>query len=373
MLRNILFVDDDEILQLAVEKGLAAHDGVFGVVLARDGFEALKKLENISVSLAVIDLQMPRMDGLSLLSHIRESYPDIPVILISATPKEKVSYLLEMQGIVGYLEKPFAIDELAKPIIEALQAEAAGGVMHNASPTMFLQLMEMEGKTCTIRILDSDSMEGGILYLKDGRLLDVRVGKLRGTDGAYRVFSWDEVTVYFHNECPDIEDRINSDLQAIIMGALAAKDEADDSPFADSEGPVAGFARLGPADENLFGSSPADSPTDESAWQPALGGLSCERDDSSQDGISTLLRRELGDMAGVSEPRREPCLDQVVVLLTEVGRQMSFGELRIGHIDGGETEDMQLLVPEPGRQATVLRVDRLAPLATIMDVLRYRE
>jgi CheY-like chemotaxis protein len=242
MVRRVLFVDDDEILQLMVEKGLAPYADSFGVVLAKDGFEALKKLEDTAVSLIIIDLLMPRMDGFSLLSHIRETYPDIPVVFVSATPKEMVPYLKEMQGVLAYLEKPFSIDNLAKCIQDALVAEALGGAIAAVSPTMFLQLMEMEGKTCTIRIFDNDSMEGGILYLQDGRLLDARVGNMKGIEGVYRIFMRDEVSVYFSNDYKKIEGRVDSGLQAVIMGALAARNEEADSPFAEAEGSITGFA-----------------------------------------------------------------------------------------------------------------------------------
>lgn len=369
MVRRILFVDDDEILQLVVAKGLASYADTFDVVLANDGFEALKKLENIAVSLIVIDLQMPRMDGLSMLSHILETYPDIPVIFISATPKAAVPYLEEMRGVLAYLEKPFRLDSLAKLIQYTLQGEASGGAIAAVSPTMFLQLMEMEGKTCTIRILDNDSTEGGILYLQDGRLLDARVGILKGIEGAYKIFRWDEVSVYFRNECPEIENRVNSDLQAVIMGALAARDEDDDSPFGDSEGSIAGFAGdLEPADNALSSPSPG-----------AIGGEEWSGDSRQQSGnpacdrIRELLQREVGNLDWVHEVYHDVRLDAMMTLLSSLGEQARFGALRVGHIDNGEKHD-RLLVPDfSSRQAVVVQVDHEAPLATVMDVLRFRE
>ena len=371
MVRRVLFVDDDEILQLVVEKGLAPYSDTFGVVLAKDGFEALKKLENTAVSLIVIDLQMPRMDGPSMLSHIQETYPDIPVIFISATPKAAVPYLEEMRGVLAYLEKPFRIDRLAKLIQYALQGEASGGAIAAVSPTMFLQLMEMEGKTCTIRILDNDSTEGGILYLQDGRLLDARVGILKGIEGAYRIFRWDEVSVYFQNECPEVEDRINSDLQAVIMGALAARDEDDDSPFADSEGPIAGFAGdLGPADSSLSSLSPGAIGGEE--WggvtdvQEVRGNPACDR-------IKELLHREVGDLEWVHEVYHDVRLDHIMTMLSTLGEQVRFGPLRVAHIDNGEKNDRLLVSDSFSPQASVLQVDHEAPLSTVMDVLRYRE
>ncbi|MEE4165469.1 MAG: response regulator, partial [Desulfocapsaceae bacterium] len=175
MIRKVLFVDDDQILQRAVGKQFEVHGGQFELVFADDGFDAVKKLEKFSVSLICTDLMMPRMDGASLLAHVRENYPDIPAIIISELSNDQVEHLITADGIVGYFKKPFQAGRLVPKILEILQDEANGGIMHTISPTTFIQLMEMEGKTCTIRMLDNHSVEGAILYLKDGMLLDARV------------------------------------------------------------------------------------------------------------------------------------------------------------------------------------------------------
>lgn len=240
MVRKVLFVEDDEILNLVVEKSLASYNEHFSMVMASDGFEALKMLETVSVSLVILDLIMPRMDGMTFLSHIKETYSDIPVILISAISTEEMPHLAEVEGIVTFLNKPLNIDEVGRHILRVLQNEAAGGIMLNVSPTMFLQLMEMECKTCTIRVVDRNSGDGGILYLSNGELLDARIGTLHGVEAACKLFSWDEVTVYVRNTCEPRENRINSALQPIIMRALAEKDEADESSLGESEGVVTG-------------------------------------------------------------------------------------------------------------------------------------
>lgn len=161
MIRKILFVDDDQILQLAIEKCLSAFRDQFSIVLANDGFDALKKLAKMPFSAICMDLMMPRMDGMALHGHIREKFPDIPIIIVSGMKEEAASHLTSADGVVGYFKKPFDADELGRKIVSILQEEAKSGTMHNVSPTMFMQLMEMEGKTCTIRMLDTKSGEGG--------------------------------------------------------------------------------------------------------------------------------------------------------------------------------------------------------------------
>lgn len=201
MVRKVLFVDDDQIMLLAIEKRFTAHSDYFSMIMAKDGFDAVQKLKEHTVSLIVLDLKMPRMDGMSLLTHTREKYPDIPVIIVSGYRTAEMYKLAKAKGVIAYISKPFQVDDLGKIILSTLQKEAAGGIMHNVSPTVFLQLMEMEAKTCTIRILDKKSGKGGILYFTDGKLLDVRVGEETGIDAAYQVFSWDEVTLFIENDC----------------------------------------------------------------------------------------------------------------------------------------------------------------------------
>ena len=52
---------------------------------------------------------------------------------------------------------------------------------------------------------------------------------MQGLDAAYLIFSWEEVTLSIQNECPQKDNKINSDLQPIILEAMRLKDEADDA------------------------------------------------------------------------------------------------------------------------------------------------
>ncbi len=231
MARKVLIVDDDQIMVQALKKSFAAASDSFEVVTAKDGFDAVKTLETISVSLMVIDLIMPRMDGMTLLSHIQGKYPDVAVIFMSAMNSGELQKLAKASGVMAYLIKPFLADDLRNMIMTALDQEANGGIMHNVSPPVFLQLMEIDVKTCTIRLLEEKSGKGGILYFVDGELLDARVGEITGIDAAYEVFSWDAVTIFMRNECSPRQNNINSGLQPIIMKAVGLKDESDEGDF----------------------------------------------------------------------------------------------------------------------------------------------
>ncbi len=359
MIRTVLFVDDDQILQRAVEKGCAAHGAQFRLIFANDGFEAVKKLDTCSVSLICTDLVMPRMDGPSLLAHVREHYPDIPVIIISEMGRDQVEHLITAEGVAGYFKKPFQVEKLSAKILQLLQEEASGGIMQRISPSTFMQLMEMEGKTCTIRMLDSHSGEGGILYLAEGKLLDARVGRQTGVNAAYRAFSCDEVTVFFRNECGQREDRIQSDLQALIMGALAAKDERGESAAVyrakatAAPDPVAGIAG---------GDDPATSSSGSAEPMPA------SETGSSDPGA--LLRSKLSGQDSIEAIFFDEKIAAATEKLNRIGEQSAFGPLKAAQITDSRGKNSILV---PGETPTVIVGGAGLTVGKIMKLLQEEQ
>lgn len=75
---------------------------------------------------------------------------------------------------------------------------------------------------------DHESGTMGVLFFKDGELLDARCEGLQGLDAAYRIFSWDEVALSIQNVCVTKKNVIKSELQPIILEAMRQKDEAHD-------------------------------------------------------------------------------------------------------------------------------------------------
>jgi len=201
MIKNVLLVDDDTEMLHALKEGFKKYQESFAVLLAEDGLQALKGLKQNIISLVVTDLKMPNMDGFELLAHIMEHYPDIPVIIITGYSTPEMEQLARKGGAVGYIAKPFLIENLARQILTTLRKESEGGTLHNVSSGMFLQLIEMEQKTCTIRLEEKSGGEKGILFFSDGELLDARVNNMQGESAAHEIFSWDAVNLSIQNGC----------------------------------------------------------------------------------------------------------------------------------------------------------------------------
>ena len=340
MVRKVLFVDDDIEMLQALQEGLEKYRETFTVVLSKDGLDALEELKNQPISLVVTDLKMPRMDGFSLLAQVMENYPDIPVIIITGYSTPEMKRLAQEGGAVGYISKPFLIEDLARQIMKTLRKESDGGTLHSVSSGMFLQLMEMEERTCTIRLEDKATGKGGVLFFREGELLDARVEQTKGLQAAYQVFSWDEVTLSIQNDCPAIENNINSDLQPIILEAMRIKDESQPENDDDGAGP------------------PSDDGSDEGPIDEAEASMVVQ--------IKNTLRTKVGDRCGLEDIYPDDAVGTMLEPMVAFGAACQFGGLKIVYIDSGETSDTIVLNAD---NPTVINVNPKCPRDKIIQVL----
>ena len=107
---RVLVVEDDPMIGRAVMNGL--KDGGYAVDWVRDGAEAESALRHGSYDLALLDLGLPRRDGLDILKSLRRSNNDLPIVVITARDSvaDRVAGL--DSGADDYLVKPFDLDEL---------------------------------------------------------------------------------------------------------------------------------------------------------------------------------------------------------------------------------------------------------------------
>jgi CheY-like chemotaxis protein len=109
---SLLVVEDEEDISLMLQDRLLFLG--FYVTIARDGAEGIAMLERMAVDGILLDIQMPVMDGLTMLKHVQERYPNIPVIAMSAElNKNKLIQAIEL-GANDYLLKPIDVDLLSK-------------------------------------------------------------------------------------------------------------------------------------------------------------------------------------------------------------------------------------------------------------------
>lgn len=120
--KTILIVDDEADFRLVLQTVLRKNG--YETDEAGDGLEALKKIESFRPDVIIMDIMMPRLDGCSVNSKLKEN-PEtaaIPVILI--TGRGHLKELLDMRGdfqVTAYLEKPFQVSTLLRKLQEILK------------------------------------------------------------------------------------------------------------------------------------------------------------------------------------------------------------------------------------------------------------
>ena len=331
MVRNVLIVDDDREMLLALKDGLSKYKETFSVLIAEDGTIAVKILKDKTVSLVVTDLKMPQMDGFALLTHIMENYPDIPVIIITGYSTPDMEKLAREGGAVGYIAKPFMLEDLARDIMATLRKESEGGTLHSVSSGIFLQLMEMEQKTCTIRLEDKSTGKKGVLFFQDGELLNARVNNLQGKPAAYKIFSWEQVNISIQNVCPKMENKIESELQPLILEVARLKDE---NKTTKKEVEEVKAQEVEPLD--------------------------------ILDDIKHKIEKQVGSNCRLEDLYIDTSLDDWTVQMSSVGDFFGIGKLKVCYLDKGESNDTILL---PGKNTTVISVGSKCPKDKIIQVL----
>jgi two-component system, OmpR family, copper resistance phosphate regulon response regulator CusR len=117
---RILIVEDEPRIRAFVARGLAAEG--FSVDECGDGRSALERALQAPYDLVVLDLLLPRLDGLSFLRELQRQRPELPVLILSARTDLPTKLRGFELGARDYLAKPFSLDELLARVRVQLRA-----------------------------------------------------------------------------------------------------------------------------------------------------------------------------------------------------------------------------------------------------------
>ena len=113
---KILIVEDEDMIREGISDYLT--DCGYETIQAADGLEALEQFSNHQVALILLDIQMPKLNGLEVLSEIRKS-SQVPVLMLTAFQDEEYKMSAFAALADGYLEKPFSLS-LLKVRVDAI-------------------------------------------------------------------------------------------------------------------------------------------------------------------------------------------------------------------------------------------------------------
>jgi NarL family two-component system response regulator LiaR len=119
---RVLAVDDHELLRDGIRLSLLKYEDIELVGEARSGEDALQKCGQLLPDVVLMDMRLPRMDGIAATQAIKESYPEIQVLVLTSFVEKDLVQRAVQAGAVGYLTKGASKIEIA----EAIRAANAG-------------------------------------------------------------------------------------------------------------------------------------------------------------------------------------------------------------------------------------------------------
>lgn len=150
---NVLVVDDDREIVESIAIFLSGEN--YTVLKAYDGIEALDILHENEVHLMVLDIMMPKLDGIKTLMKLRETR-NIPVILLSAKSEDADKILGLTAGADDYVTKPFNPSELVARVKSQIRRYTALGSIEKQSGEIVIEGLRINTENRTVKVDGED-------------------------------------------------------------------------------------------------------------------------------------------------------------------------------------------------------------------------
>ena len=165
---TVLITDDEPATQNSLST--AVHWQQFGVdkvLVADDGYQALNIMARNKIDLLITDIQMPHMDGITLLKEVRNSYPETHCIILTAYNEFEYARAAVKLGVENFLLKPLVKEELEETIEKALNNIYAHQAISRQLFRDNILLRWAKGSITSSELSDRSELLGLNLYLAE--------------------------------------------------------------------------------------------------------------------------------------------------------------------------------------------------------------
>ena len=213
-MKNILIVDSDAIT-LNVLVGLLNYQGnFFNVLTTTSSRVSLEIIASESIDMVVTGLHLPEIATFELMAKIERLYPQIRMIIMTAGASPMLRTKAKQRENVILFDQALDVVLLVQRIFSELNIEY-GGRIRGVSLPSFLQMMELEDRSCSLNITAKGRT--GWLYLRKGTPITAKFGELTGRQAALQILTWKNVTIDIDYSITDYPREITKPLMSLIM------------------------------------------------------------------------------------------------------------------------------------------------------------
>jgi CheY-like chemotaxis protein len=234
--KRVLLVDDEPDFTNLLKAFLQARQtGSWVVHTAEEYSSALAVLKKNKVDLVVLDLTLPVMDGSQVLKVLKGTYPELPVIILTAqaTPENRANCLAN--GAALFLDKASVADgfDAIYPALEAVATTATGGfrgVLRQVEIPDILQLECLGRKSSVLEIKAPNG--SGRIFIKDGSIIHAESGSVLGERALFQLLGLNGGEFQLKTFRDPGRVTIEGNWESLLMEAARLRDEASGAPQA---------------------------------------------------------------------------------------------------------------------------------------------
>jgi response regulator RpfG family c-di-GMP phosphodiesterase len=217
---TILLIEEHPIVAEWIRNFIATKKPLCKVLTVEHHEQALARLRQEPVHLVITNLESNApQDSFAFLAVLNGWNPPIPIIAMSDTTLDDLPTL---GGGVTVMHKPVDFEILLE-LIDTMTLAAQESVLNGISLENFLQMIEQEHKTCTLRIVSGYQI--GSLFIRDGRLIEAKTGALTKKAAALAILAWPNCTISISERCP-VEPTMNLSIHNLLVEWCIVRDES---------------------------------------------------------------------------------------------------------------------------------------------------
>jgi CheY-like chemotaxis protein len=244
---KILLLDDDQDFLDLYREMLSQHLSCLpDVRVASSGARGLAMLESEEFHLLIVDLNMPKMDGLQVLSIARRKYPELRLVILTAIRDEQFRTRAYAMGVDQYWIKPESDQEMGlfMESIESLLSREAKGGFRGVQSKSLVDIVQLECLSQSSTVLKiTNGMAEGRIWIQNGEVTHAEAPGMTAEPAFQRILTWK--TGSFENLPADLAQprTIFTSYQGLLLNTAQAFDEAaSQMSEMPTEGPAAAEA-----------------------------------------------------------------------------------------------------------------------------------